>query len=80
MGKGNAAMKRARSGPSGKTTPEARLVEVATPTDDKSDHSSQEDDADQDDARRSGNKCSVCSKPASATALDVCPLICSFLE
>ena len=56
MGKGNLATKRARSWTPGESTPEARLAEVAIPTEDKSDHSSQDDVDDQDDARRAGEQ------------------------
>ena len=56
MAKGTASTKRAHSGTSGASTPESRLAEVATPTDNKSDRSSQEDDDDQDDARRAGEQ------------------------
>ena len=56
MRKGNASTKRPRSGTSGESTPEARLAEVATPTDNMSDRGSQEDDQDQDDARPAGEQ------------------------
>ena len=55
MGKGNASTKRARSGTSGESTPEARLAEVATP-DNGYDHGSQDDDQDLGDARRAGKE------------------------
>ena len=55
MGKGNASTKRARSGTSGESTPEARLAEVATP-DNGSDHGSQNDEEDPGDARRAGEE------------------------
>ena len=56
MGRSGASTKRARVGTSGASTPESRLAEVATPADDKSDCSSQEDVDNQDDARWAGEQ------------------------
>ena len=61
MGKGNAVTKRACVGTSGASTPESRMAEVLTPSEEKSDQSSPSEDG-QDDARRAENKFLPCSE------------------
>ena len=50
MGKSGTNNKRARNGASGASTPESRMAEVLTPSEEKSDQSSPSEDG-QDDAR-----------------------------
>ena len=55
MGTTNATTKHARSGTSGASTPESRMAEVFTPSEEKSDQSSPSEDG-QDDARWAGEQ------------------------